>query len=257
MGIEKGTVFFVGAGPGDPKLITLKGLECIQIADVIVYDRLANPALLEHARKDAEIIYVGKHPSHHTIPQEQINEIIVAKALEGKTVTRLKGGDPCVFGRVGEEALELVEHGISYEIVPGVTAGIAVPAYAGIPVTHRKVATTFAMVTGHLCQDDTIPEEKWNALATGIDTVAFYMGMSNIEFLCGQLVRHGRAPQTPVAVVSWGTTSLQRTVIGTLENIARKVAEEKVPNPAIIVVGEVVRLREKLEWIVEKQFSGA
>ncbi|MDQ0900620.1 uroporphyrinogen-III C-methyltransferase [Paenibacillus sp. V4I7] len=248
---NKGKVFFVGAGPGDPDLITVKGLKCIQSSDVIVYDRLANPELLNHARKDAEFIYCGKQPNHHPIQQEQINEIIVLKALEGKIVTRLKGGDPCVFGRVGEEAEKLVEHGIAFEIIPGITAGIAAPAYAGIPVTHRKVASTFAMVTGHLCQDDTISPEKWKALATGIDTIAFYMGMGNITYLCNQLIHYGRNPETPVAVVSWGTTEDQRTIISSLNNLEKTLQEQDMPNPAILLVGDVVHLRERLSWFAE------
>lgn len=252
METSRGKVFFIGAGPGDPDLITVKGLRCIQTSEVIVYDRLANPELLKHARPDAEFIYCGKTPNHHVIPQEQINELLVAKALEGKTVARLKGGDPCVFGRVGEEAETLVDHGIPFEIVPGITSGIAAPAYAGIPVTQRKVATTFTMVTGHLCQDDTIPPEKWHALATGTDTIAFYMGMSNIAYLCEQLISYGKSAATPVAVVSWGTSGKQRTVTGVLDSIARIVQEHSIPNPAIILIGEVVRLRDKLAWFAEE-----
>ncbi|MBP1963169.1 uroporphyrinogen-III C-methyltransferase [Paenibacillus aceris] len=251
MKTNKGIVFFVGAGPGDPDLITVKGLKCIQVADVIVYDRLANPELLNAARKDAEFIYCGKQPNHHSIQQEQINEIIVSKALEGKTVTRLKGGDPCVFGRVGEEAEKLDQQGICFEIVPGITAGIAAPAYAGIPVTHRNVASTFAMVTGHLCNDNTISPDKWKALATGIDTVAFYMGMGNISNICNQLIHYGRNPDTPVAIVSWGTTEDQRTIISSLNTIEKTLQEQHISSPAIILVGEVVHLRERLSWFAE------
>lgn len=251
METNKGKVFFVGAGPGDPDLITVKGLTCIQIADVIIYDRLANPELLNAARKDAEFIYCGKQPNHHSIQQEQINEIIVSKALEGKIVTRLKGGDPCVFGRVGEEAEKLAQHGIAFEIVPGITAGIAAPAYAGIPVTHRNVASTFAMVTGHLCNENTISPDKWKALATGIDTVAFYMGVGNLSNICNQLIHYGRSPDTPVAIVSWGTTEDQRTIISSLNTIETTLQEQHISSPAIILVGEVVHLRERLHWLTE------
>ncbi|WP_028549740.1 uroporphyrinogen-III C-methyltransferase [Paenibacillus sp. UNC451MF] len=247
-----GKVFFVGAGPGDPDLITVKGLRCIQTSDVILYDRLANPELLKYAQPHAELIYCGKHPNHHMMAQEQINELIAQKALEGKLVTRLKGGDPCIFGRVAEEAEILVENGIAYEIVPGITSGIAAPAYAGISVTQRKVATTFTMVTGHLCQEDTLSPEKWQALATGTDTIAFYMGMGNIAYLCEELIHYGKNPETPVAVISWGTSAEQRTVTGCLTTIATTVQQHKVPNPAIILIGEVVRMRDKLAWFEEK-----
>ncbi|MGG1658554.1 uroporphyrinogen-III C-methyltransferase [Brevibacillus sp. NRS-1366] len=245
-----GKVYLVGAGPGDPKLITVKGMECLQQADVIVYDRLANPALLEYAPKTAERIYCGKLPDHHTMRQESINELLAEKALEGNIVVRLKGGDPCVFGRAGEEAEHLAERGISFEIVPGVTAGIAASAYAGIPVTHRDHGSSFAVVTGHLREDK--PElavDKWRALAEGIDTVAFYMGVGNLPLIRTQLIRHGRDPQTPVAVIAWGTLPQQTTVTGTLADIEDRVAENPhISNPAIILVGEVVKMREKINW---------
>ncbi|USB31733.1 uroporphyrinogen-III C-methyltransferase [Paenibacillus sp. YPG26] len=246
------TVFFVGAGPGDPQLITLKGLECIQHSDVIIYDRLANPALLEHARADALKIYCGKHPNHHCIEQSQINEIIIEKALEGKIVTRLKGGDPCIFGRIHEELEGLKALGIPYEIVPGITAGIAAPAYAGIAVTQRKVATSFAMIAGHLCHGNSISEEKWKAYAVGIDTLAIYMGISNIDYICNQLIDYGRDPYTPTAVITWGTTSDQRTLAGELHRIPILVHEHKIQNPAIILVGEVVKMHEQLAWFNEQ-----
>jgi len=249
----KGKVYLVGAGPGDPKLITLKGLECIQIADVIVYDRLANPVLLDHKKEGAELIYCGKLPHNHTLRQEAINQLLVEKALEGKVVTRLKGGDPCVFGRVGEEAETLAANGLEYEIVPGVTSGIAVPAYAGIPVTHREYGSTFAMVTGHLGVDKGDSEEKWQALARGIDTISFYMGVANLPHICSQLIKYGRSPQTPVAVISWGTTEQQLTVIGTLETIQEIVTGSDITNPAIILVGEVVAIREKIKWFQENR----
>jgi uroporphyrin-III C-methyltransferase len=240
-----GKVFLVGAGPGDPKLITVKGLECIQIADVLVYDRLANPELLKQARQDAKLIYCGKLPNQHTLGQEAINELLVTKAKENKIVTRLKGGDPCVFGRGGEEAETLAVNRIPFEIVPGVTSGIAVPAYAGIPVTHRMFASSFAMVTGHADLGD---EHRWRALATGIDTVAFYMGMGHLELICTKLAEYGRDPRTPVAIISWGTMPGQQTVVGNLRDIVGSPELERLTNPAIILVGEVVRLREKIKW---------
>ncbi|RXT05806.1 uroporphyrinogen-III C-methyltransferase [Ammoniphilus sp. CFH 90114] len=251
----RGKVYLVGAGPGDPKLITIKGMECIREADVIVYDRLANPVLLDYRKDGAELIYCGKLPHHHTLRQEAINQLLVEKALEGKVVTRLKGGDPCVFGRVGEEAEVLVFNHIEFEIIPGVTSGIAVPAYAGIPVTHRDYGSTFAMVTGQMGRDKEHSEEKWESLARGMDTIAFYMGVANLPHICSQLMKYGRRPETPVAVISWGTTPQQTTVIGTLCTIEEIVELTEVTNPAIILVGEVVRLREKIKWFQENKES--
>lgn len=245
-----GKVYLVGAGPGDPKLITVKGVEALRQANVVVYDRLANPALLAYAPEQAERIYCGKLPDNHTMRQETINQLLVEKALAGHTVVRLKGGDPCVFGRVGEEAEHLARHAIRYEIVPGVTSGIAAPAYAGIPVTHREHSSSFAVVTGHLReQKPELAVEKWRALAQGIDTVAFYMGIGNLPAIRHQLIAHGRNPQTPVAVISWGTTDRQTVVTGTLADIEQKLAENRnISNPAIILVGDVVRLRDKISW---------
>jgi len=250
---QKGKVYLVGAGPGDPKLITVKGMECLREADVVVYDRLANPALLEYAPPHAERIYCGKYPDNHTMRQEAINQLLAEKALGGMTVVRLKGGDPSVFGRVGEEAEHLVQYGIPFEIVPGVTAGIAAPAYAGIPVTHREYGSSFAVVTGHLREEK--PEravEKWRALAQGIDTVAFYMGIGNLPMIRRQLIEHGKSPLTPVAVIAWGTLPEQKTVTGTLDDIEQRLADNpQIANPAIILVGDVVRLREKINWFEE------
>lgn len=251
----KGKVYLVGAGPGDPKLITLRGLECIQEADVIVYDRLANPVLLEHRNERAELIYAGKLPHNHTMRQESINELLVDYALEGKVVTRLKGGDPCVFGRVGEEAEALAINGIDFEIVPGITSGIAVPAYAGIPITHRDYGSNFAMVTGHMGAGKEDSDHKWKALAEGIDTIAFYMGVSNLPVICERLIVYGKSPQTPVAAISWGSTERQRTVTATLATIQDAVAKAEITHPAIIIVGEVVRLREKLNWFSERAWA--
>jgi uroporphyrin-III C-methyltransferase len=246
--MEPGKVYLVGAGPGDPKLLTVYGLECIQKSDVIAYDRLVNPKLLEYAKDTAELIYCGKSPGKHHLIQEEIHTLLVNKSMEGKTVTRLKGGDPCVFGRVGEEAAVLAEHGIQYEIVPGVTAGIAAPAYAGIPVTHRDYASSFAIVTGHGRDSKGEDHLNWSALAQGIDTVAFYMGVGNLAYICQQLIVHGRKSKTPVAIIEWGTTEKQRTLIGDLETINDLVVKENIQNPAMVLVGEVVQLREKIKW---------
>ncbi|MFC0270569.1 uroporphyrinogen-III C-methyltransferase [Metabacillus herbersteinensis] len=246
--MKKGKVFLVGAGPGDPKLITVYGKECIENADVILYDRLINNELLNYAKKDAELIFCGKLPGKHAIIQEQIHTLLVEKASEGKIVTRLKGGDPCVFGRVGEEAEVLAEQNISYEIVPGITSGIAAPAYAGIPVTHRDYATTFAIVTGHGRSEKENDYLNWSALAQGIDTLAFYMGIGNLHHICTMLVKHGRNPETPVAIIQWGTTEHQKTVTGSLLTIEKEAEEAEITHPAIVLVGEVVQLRKKLNW---------
>jgi len=254
--MSKGKVFLVGAGPGDPKLITVRGLETIKLADCIVYDRLASPRLLAHARPDVELIYCGKLPDRHTLTQEEINQVLVDKALEGKVVTRLKGGDPSIFGRVGEEAEELVKHDIPFEIVPGITSGIAAPAYAGIPVTHRDYNSSFAIVTGHERPDKTESSINWEKLATAVETIVFYMGVGNLPFIREQLIKYGRSPQTPVALVRWGTTVDQETLVGTLENIVEKREEAGLTNPAIIIVGEVVKLRDKLQWFEKKPLFG-
>jgi uroporphyrin-III C-methyltransferase len=251
--MNKGKVYLVGAGPGDPRLITVYGLECIQKADVIAYDRLVNKELLNHARKDAEFIYCGKLPGKHELIQEQIHELLIEKALEGKVVTRLKGGDPCVFGRVGEEAEVLAEHGIPFEIVPGITSGIAAPAYAGIPVTHRGYASSVTFVTGHGRAEKGQDHLNWEVLAKGSDTIIFYMGVGNLSYICTQLIGHGKNPHTKAAVIEWGTTSRQRTVSGDLKNIEEKVKQAGITHPAIVLVGEVVRLREKINWFEESE----
>ncbi|ERI05191.1 uroporphyrinogen-III C-methyltransferase [Aneurinibacillus aneurinilyticus] len=253
--MSTGKVYLVGAGPGDEKLITVRGLECLRRADTIVYDRLANPRLLRFAKPDAEFIFCGKFPKHHTLRQEAINELLVRKAREGRQVVRLKGGDPSVFGRVGEEAAELVSHGIEYEIVPGITAGIAAPAYAGIPVTHREYGTSFAVVTGHAKTSDGKPSVDWMSLG-GIDTLAFYMGVKNLRYICDSLIQHGRHPQTPVALVRWGTMGGQQTVQGTLETIVHKVEEIGLENPAITLVGDIVALRDQIRWFENKPLFG-
>jgi len=250
-----GKVYLVGAGPGDPKLITLRGLECIAQADVIIYDRLATNLLFEHAKPDAEFIYVGKAEGKHSVKQEDINRMLVEKAKQGKIVTRLKGGDPLIFGRGGEEALVLVENKIEFEFVPGVSAGNAVPAYAGIPVTHRGTTSTVAYVTGH--EDPLKPSTdiNWESLV-GIGTIIFYMGMRNLPSIVSQLIKHGRSKDTPVAIVRWGTTPQQQTVIGTLEDIVDKVMKANLKAPCIIIVGDVVKLRDRLIWYEKKPLFG-
>jgi uroporphyrin-III C-methyltransferase len=251
-----GKVFLVGAGPGDVGLLTIKGLEAIKRAEVILYDRLANPKLLEFAPNDCELIYCGKLPDRHFLRQEHINDLLVEKALDGKIVVRLKGGDPGVFGRVGEEAAALAQHDISFEIVPGVTSGIAAPLYAGIPVTHREHAESFAVVTAHDKSQDGKPVLDWEGLARGVDTIAFYMGVGNLPFICENLMKHGKPASTPVILIRWGTFSRQKTLQGTLADITAKVAEAKFTNPAIILVGEVISLREKISWFEKKPLYG-
>lgn len=245
---EQGKVFFVGAGPGDPKLITVKGMEVLGIADVVVYDRLLSMELLAYAPKEVVRIDCGKRKDHHTIPQEQINDILVDYARQGKTVVRLKGGDPSIFGRVGEEAEYCADHHIPFEIVPGVTSGIAAPIYAGIPLTHRNHAASVTFVTGHRRTDKDAPDIPWEHLAKGVDTVVFYMGMSNLPRIQEQLMMYGRPADTPVALIRWGTMDKQEVLSGQLWNIAQEAEQVQFKSPVIIVVGEVVKLREKLDW---------
>lgn len=240
-----GTVYIVGAGPGDPELITVKAMRRIQMADVILYDRLASEELLDYARVGAELVYCGKAPGAHAMPQERINEALVAYALEGKIVVRLKGGDPFVFGRGGEEAMELAAYGIPYEVVPGITSAIGAAASAGIPLTQRNLATSFACVTGSRCHDDKSPV-RWDLLAHGVDTLVIYMGVSQLIYIREELLRHGKAGTTPVALIERGTTSQQRTIIGNLADIHNIAVSMKLSNPALIIVGEVVKVREQL-----------
>ncbi|MDA3832246.1 MAG: uroporphyrinogen-III C-methyltransferase, partial [Spirochaetales bacterium] len=252
----KGKVYLIGAGPGDPGLITVKGLECIGKADVIIYDYLASPMFLQHARKNAEIIYVGKKGGDHTLAQEKISALIVEKAKTGLMVARLKGGDPFIFGRGAEEAEELINAGIPFEIVPGVTSAIAAPAYAGIPLTHRSFTSTVAFVTGH--EDPTKEESSidWASLVKGIGTIVFLMGVKNLPNITKQLISHGMQSDTPVALVRWGTTNKQMTVTGTLDNIVERVESAGLKSPAIIVVGGVVKLRETMQWFENRPLIG-
>ena len=256
MKTSTGKVFLVGAGPGDPGLITVKGRACIQNADVLIYDYLAAPTLLRYAPEETEMIYVGKKGGDHTLSQDGINDLLVEKARAGFTVARLKGGDPFIFGRGGEEAEVLIEAGIPFEVVPGVTSAVAAAAYAGIPLTHRDFTSTVAFVTGH--EDPTKSESSidWASLAQGIGTLVFFMGVKNLPRIVEQLTIHGRSPDTPVALVRWGTTSRQATLTGTLSNIAGKVQAARFKAPAIIVVGEVVRLREKMKWFENRPLLG-
>jgi uroporphyrinogen III methyltransferase/synthase len=250
-------IYLVGSGPGDPGLFTLKGVRCMEEADAVVYDRLAPEALLRYARPEAEKIYVGKKPGDPTMSQEEINDLLVEKGRAGMTVVRLKGGDPYIFGRGGEEALALQRAELPFEVVPGVTSGVAAPAYAGIPVTHRNVATSVAFVTGHEDPSKGSQDVDWKKLANGADTLVLYMGVGRLEEISTRLIEAGRSRETPVACVRWGTIPVQRTVTGTLEDIATRVAQANLRPPAIIVVGAVVALREKgLDWYERRPLFG-
>ncbi len=253
---ETGKVFLVGAGPGDPGLITVKGADCIARADVVVYDYLASPTLLAHANPDAEMIYVGKKGGDHTLPQDGINALIVEKAKQGNVVARLKGGDPFIFGRGGEEAEVLIAAGIPFEVVPGVTAAIGASAYAGIPLTHRDYTSDVAFVTGH--EDPTKAESSvnWKALATGIGTLVFFMGVKNLPAIAANLVANGRSADTPAAVIRWGTTPKQKTVTATLGTIVEETRRAGIKAPAIIIVGGVVNLRKTMQWFEKRPLMG-
>lgn len=254
--LSNGYVYLVGAGPGDPKLITVKGAECIAKADVLIYDRLVSSRLLALASPECELIYVGKSPVRHTLKQEEINTLLVTKGKEGKIVTRLKGGDPFVFGRGGEEAEELRKAGIPFEVVPGVTSAISVPAYAGIPVTHRGVASSFTVITGHEDPTKNSSDIAWEHLGPSQGTLVFLMGMENLNLIARKLIEHGRSPHTPVGIIQWGTRPEQRVLVGQLENIHQKVKDEGFSNPSIIIVGEVVKLRENLQWFEKRPLYG-
>src|SRR5215211_4734109 len=246
--MSKGFVSLIGAGPGDPELITVKGLRRLRAADVVIYDALANEVLLRECRADAELIYVGKRAGQHFRSQDEINALLVEKARAGLQVARLKGGDPFVFGRGGEEAAVLAAAGIAWEVVPGISSAVAVPAYAGIPVTDRASASSFAVITGHEDPDREQTRLRWQALAQGIDTLIFLMGVGRLESIAAQLIAHGRAADTPAAAIRQGTTPDQQTVVGTLATIAEDVARAGLTAPATLIVGEVVRLREQLSW---------
>lgn len=251
-----GKVFLVGAGPGDIKLITIRGSELIASADVIIYDNLVNHDLLLRSKKGAERIYVGKQASKHALPQHEINSLLVEKAREQKIIVRLKGGDPFIFGRGGEEAEYLLNHNIDFEIVPGVTSSISVPAYAGIPLTHRDYASTVAFITGHEDAKKNESSIRWHELANGPDTLVFLMGVKNISSITQQLIHEGKSPLTPAGIITSGTLPGQKVFIGTLGNIVDVAKKENVKPPAIFVVGKVVELREKLMWFERKPFFG-
>jgi uroporphyrinogen III methyltransferase/synthase len=251
-----GKVYLVGAGPGDPGLLTLRGREVLGLAEVVVYDALISQRLLDYAPPTAERIYVGKRAAEHTLSQDGINRLLVEKAQAGKTVVRLKGGDPYVFGRGGEEALAIVETGLEFEVVPGVTAAVAGAAYAGIPVTHREVASAVGLVTGHEADDKPDSALDWDALARWKGTLVFYMGVSNLGVISSNLTAHGRSAETPVAVIHWGATPRQKVVTGTLATIVDAVAAAALKPPALILVGEVVALREKLNWYEKRPLFG-
>jgi uroporphyrinogen III methyltransferase / synthase len=251
-----GKVYLVGAGPGDPGLLTLKGKECLEQADVVLYDYLANPALLRHAPDQAERIYVGRRGRGHYQDQADINRLLIERAKAGQVVVRLKGGDPFVFGRGGEEAEAVAAAGVAFEVVSGVTAAVAVPAYAGIPVTHRTLASTVTFVTGHEDPSKQITVMDWPKLAGTSGTLVFMMGMKTLPTIVRRLMEEGRSPETPVAAVRWGTRADQHTVIGTLQDIVVKAEQARLEPPTVIVVGEVVKLREQLNWFEKRPLFG-
>jgi uroporphyrinogen III methyltransferase / synthase len=248
-----GRVYLVGAGPGDPGLMTVRGLEVLRRADVVVYDRLVNPALLDEAPPEALRIFAGKRAGAHCLPQAQINARLIEHAWRGRVVVRLKGGDPFVFGRGGEEALALADAGVPFEIVPGVSAAVAVPAYAGIPVTHRGLASSFAVVTGHEDPGKDGPGVDWARLATSVDTLVLLMGARSLPRIAAELVAHGRAPDTPVALIRWGTTEAQETVIGTLADMATRAESLALAPPVLAVIGAVVGLHDRLAWFESRE----
>ncbi|WP_284118922.1 siroheme synthase CysG [Acinetobacter seifertii] len=242
----KGEVYLVGAGPGDPELLTLKALRLMQQADVVIYDRLVSQPILELCRRDATKIYVGKARSNHSVPQDGINALLVEYAQQGKRVCRLKGGDPFIFGRGGEEIQELFQAGVPFQVVPGITAASGCSAYAGIPLTHRDYAQSVRFLTGHLKEGS--PELPWNELVYENQTLVLYMGLVGLERICEQLIAHGQRPDMPVALISKGTTPEQKVVVGSLADIASKVTEHQIHAPTLTIIGEVVRLREQLQW---------
>ncbi|MBI3321989.1 MAG: uroporphyrinogen-III C-methyltransferase [Candidatus Omnitrophica bacterium] len=251
-----GKVYLVGAGPGDPKLLTMRGQELLCQADLVVYDHLVSMRLLHSCPPRAKIIYVGKEPERRQVSQRSINALLIRAAKAGKTVVRLKGGDPFLFGRGAEEALQLRQAGVSYEVVPGVSSALAVPAYAGIPLTHRTLASSVAIVTGH--EDPTKPARavRWPRLATACDTLVCLMGVKTLPLIIEQVIRHGRRPSSPCAVIEWGSTPAQRTVTGTLRTMVRQATQASIRPPAILIVGDVVTLRKTLRWFETRPLFG-
>jgi uroporphyrinogen III methyltransferase/synthase len=249
-------VYLIGAGPGDPGLLTIKGRQVLEKADVVVYDYLANEVFLKYCRKDAQIIYVGKKGGDHTLPQDKINELLVEKALQGKMVARLKGGDPYIFGRGAEEAQELLEAGAEFEVVPGVTSAVAAPAYAGIPLTHRKYASSVSFITGHEDPDKPESAHNWKSLASGTSTLVFFMGVKNLPHISRMLIENGMRPDMPAALVRWGTTCEHRSLVSTIKDIPKRSVEENFKPPSLLVVGEVVCLRDQLNWFEKLPLLG-
>ncbi|WP_027178523.1 uroporphyrinogen-III C-methyltransferase [Maridesulfovibrio bastinii] len=250
------TVYLIGAGPGDPGLLTVKAKEILETADVLIYDYLANSEFLSYAKEGVEILYVGKKGGDHTLPQDKINELIIEKAREGKTVARLKGGDPYVFGRGGEEAEELVEAGIDFEVIPGITAGVAAPAYAGIPVTHRDFTTSVCFITGHEDPTKEKTGHNWEVYAKSTSTLVFYMGVKNLPMIAENLIKNGRDPETPVSLVRWGTRCNQQSFVSTLDKVAAEAEKLGFKAPSIIIVGGVCSLHDKLGWFEKKPLLG-
>jgi uroporphyrinogen III methyltransferase/synthase len=250
-----GTVYLVGAGPGDPQLLTLKARDLISAADCVVYDHLVNPEVLQHATPYAELIYAGKQCGKCAMKQETINALLVTKASEYQIVVRLKGGDPFVFGRGGEEASALAAAGVPWQVVPGVSAGTAVAAYAGIPVTHRGLSSSVAFITGHEDPEKGHADVRWDYLARSVDTLVVFMGVGRIGEIAARLIRHGRDAGTPIAVIRKGTYEEQDVVVCTLAEVERMAARDAFKPPALIVIGEVVRLREKLAWYAAESFA--
>ncbi|MBI2311560.1 MAG: uroporphyrinogen-III C-methyltransferase [Betaproteobacteria bacterium] len=251
--IPTGKVFLVGAGPGDPELLTLMALRTLESADVVVYDHLVSTAVLKLASPAAERIYVGKERNNHTLPQESINDLLVRLAKKGLNVVRLKGGDPFIFGRGGEEIETLAAHGVPFQVVPGITAATGVAAYSGIPLTHRNHAQSCVFVTGHL--KDGSADLDWKALARPRQTVVVYMGLQGLPLICGKLMEHGMPRTTPAAIVQQGTTRNQKVVTGTLETLPGLAAKARLKAPTLIIIGEVVKLRDRLAWF-ERQAEG-
>ncbi len=249
-------VYLLGAGPGDPGLLTLKAKDILSRADVVVYDYLANESFLDFCRKDAEILYVGKKGGDHTLPQDKINDLLVEKAREGKVVARLKGGDPYVFGRGAEEAEELLDAGIDFEVVPGVTSAVAAPAYAGIPLTHRAYASSVSFITGHEDPDKSESAHNWDALARSASTLVFFMGVKNLPMIAENLIKAGMPQDMPAALVRWGTTCNQRTLVSTLRRVAEDARAFGFTPPSLIVVGRVIALRDKLNWFEKRPLLG-
>ena len=252
----RGKAYIVGAGPGDPGLMTVKGLDAIQRADVIIYDRLVNPYLLSRAPAAAEWIYAGKAPGDDAMEQDEILRLLVEKTGEGKTVVRLKGGDPFIFGRGGEEAEALAQHGLEFEIVPGITSAVAAPAYAGIPLTHRAISSSFAVITGREDAAKEWTHVAWDKLVGGVGTLVVLMGAESLPWIVERLAQHGLPEETSVAAIQWGTDPRQRTVVGTTADIVGKVRDVEMGPPSVLVVGEVVRLRERLRWFDNKPLFG-